>query len=171
MLRFRPTAIALLIGSVLTLSMRSGVPSDLNTDTVRRSFSEACLNADKRAAFHSLMKAHEPSQPLLTAYKGASLCMMAEQVMNPYSKWSYFQEGRDLIERAVKADPRDAEVRYIRFVIQWNTPDFIGYHDDMTADRRLIEAAIQKASHKSEWMRTFERLTQGQPHPTTAAKS
>lgn len=82
------------------------------------------------------------SDPVALAYKGCSRSMQAEYSFNPYSKWTSFSEGRDMIEQAVKRAPNEPEIRFIRLSIQLFAPQFLGYHENVNEDTRLVCRAL-----------------------------
>ncbi len=83
-------------------------------------------------------------EPAALAYQGAALAMKADYAVNPYKKWSYFNDGKDKIEEAVKRQPSNAEIRFLRLGIQLFTPSFLGYDEAIDEDVDLICAALKK---------------------------
>lgn len=73
-----------------------------------------------------------------TAFLGATTLLMAHHDLNPFSKLNYFQKGKDFIEEAVSMEPTNAEIRYLRFVNQSETPRILGYKDNLEEDLRMI---------------------------------
>ena len=78
---------------------------------------------------------------------------MAEVVSNPYTKLSYFNDGKKLIDQAIKMDPKNAELRYLRFMIQQNTPDFLNYSDDINADFEILKREFENTTTRTSWMK------------------
>ena len=105
-----------------------------------------------RETFHESMENMRSDSPLTKAYLGASKAMLAEIVSNPYSKYSYFVEGKELIESAVKLDPNDAEIRYVRFMIQSHTPAFLGYSNETKEDFNKIIEETGASQDSPSWI-------------------
>jgi hypothetical protein len=122
------------------------------TKTLSESFYKASMEMDFREPFHESMENMRSDSPLSKAYLGASKAMLAETVSNPYSKYSYFVEGKELIESAVKLDPNDPEIRYVRFMIQSHTPAFLGYSSETKEDFTKIIAEIGASQHSPTWI-------------------
>lgn len=59
---------------------------------------------------------------VLDAFEGAFLAMSATTTAWPPSKLSRALDGLSLLDRAVRADPRDPTVRYLRLVICHHVP-------------------------------------------------
>jgi hypothetical protein len=84
------------------------------------------------------MLAPYKNDPLLLGYSGCATMMMAKHVFGPFSKLSYFKEGRGMLEDAIKADEKSFELRFLRFTAQTNMPSFLGYHDSIEKDKTFI---------------------------------
>jgi len=126
--------------------------SDFEKKPLCSSFFEASKDESKRTEFHNFLDEIKSKESAQLAYLGAAKTLMAEIVSNPYSKYSYFKDGKELIERAVNSNPTNPEIRYVRFMIQLNTPDFLDYNDDLVTDFKIIKHSIENAIVKVEWM-------------------
>lgn len=60
------------------------------------------------------------------AYLGGLKAIWANHVFSPISKVNTFDEGKKNIEKAIKAEPDNVELRFIRLSIQKNAPGFLG---------------------------------------------
>lgn len=83
-----------------------------------------------------------PGSPLYLGYTGAAKMLMAKHAFNPLTKYNWFSEGRSLLEQAIQSDRSNPELRYIRLSIQINTPAFLGYKNEMAADRAFLQLAL-----------------------------
>lgn len=96
---------------------------------------------DKDAA-KKFLTALEPvdsnAAPVLEGYKGAAEMMRAKYAANPLTKFAAFKIGKGLIEHAIKRDSMGMELRFIRYSIQSNLPEMLGYRSSITADKMLI---------------------------------
>lgn len=98
------------------------------------------------------------------AYEGAFLCLKAEEVLSPFDKYAYFKEGTKLIDQAVKAEPESFHPRFIRYVIQYQTPAFLMYKDNLEEDAKFLrefyqnQAAIFSPAIQEEIKRVFKEL-------------
>lgn len=68
--------------------------------------------------------------------------MLAEYAFNPFTKFSTFKEGKNMIEKAIAQDPKNAEIRVLRLGVQLNAPSFLLYHSNIDADVELITNAL-----------------------------
>lgn len=86
--------------------------------------------------------------PLLICYKGAAEMMQAKYGFNPISKFKRFKRGKALIEYAVKKDPDDIAIRFLRFAIQTNLPAFLNYNDDINNDKIYLITHLKTMADK-----------------------
>ncbi|MFZ9955423.1 MAG: hypothetical protein ACO3E1_04795 [Flavobacteriales bacterium] len=93
--------------------------------------------------------ANEKSAVLL-GFKATATMLMAKHVVMPTSKFAYFNEGRALLEKAIKAMPYIIELRFLRFCVQCNTPSFLGYNDAMLGDKIMLIGYLQSEVSKSD---------------------
>lgn len=78
------------------------------------------------------------NDPLFLGYTGCATMMMAKHVFSPFSKLSYFNKGKVMLEEAIKADGKNFELRFLRFTAQTNMPSILGYHDSIEKDKKFI---------------------------------
>lgn len=71
-------------------------------------------------------------------YKAAMLLMKAKFAFFPFNKWSYFKNGLELLDSSIESDPKNIEMRYIRFLFQSEIPKLLGYHKNLQEDYNLI---------------------------------
>lgn len=128
----------------------------IDLQEIRTDFQKASLNASYRETFHDKI-CNEPSQSAtMLAYQGSAKAMMAEVAVNPYSKYSLFKTGAEMIDRAASQEPKNAEIRYLRFLIQSKSPSFLGYNDEIEDDFNVITQTIANSAKKETWMQHFE---------------
>ena len=89
---------------------------------------------------------NEKNNPLFLGYKSSATMMMARYVSNPFSKLSYFNKGKRMLEKAVNADRNNIELRSLRFLVQSNVPSFLGYDDEIDLDKNFIISNAHKVA-------------------------
>ncbi len=77
------------------------------------------------------------------AYLGAFQTIWAKHVINPFSKLKTFNKGKRNIDEAVKTDPNNAEIRFVRLSVQVNCPSFLGYSSKINEDKKMVQMGIQ----------------------------
>ena len=87
---------------------------------------------------------NEKNNPLLLGYKGGATMLMATHVVNPFSKLSYFKNGRIALEKAIQADKNNVELRFLRYTVQTNIPSFLGYSSHLEKDRIFLKESVNR---------------------------
>ncbi|MBI9042674.1 hypothetical protein [Lutibacter sp.] len=89
------------------------------------------------------------------AYKAAMLLMKAKFAFFPFNKWSYFKSGSELLDNSIANDPKNIEMRYVRFLFQSEIPKFLGYHKNIEEDYNLIITNIINSSLPLKFKKTM----------------
>jgi len=106
--------------------------------SVRSMFQKAASDETACKKLIHMLAPYSEKQPLLLGYKGSGTMMMAKHVFSPFSKLSYFKEGKQMLESAIKTDNKNFELRFLRFTAQTNVPSFLGYDSDIQKDKEFI---------------------------------
>ncbi|SEH84225.1 hypothetical protein SAMN02927937_01722 [Paenimyroides aquimaris] len=108
-------------------------------DTVRANYSKVV--SDKELCEKMIAELAEAKNNSAThlAYLGALLTIWANHVFNPISKLNTFKEGKKNIEQAIKKEPANVELRFIRLSVQKNAPSFLGYKSNINEDTEFIK--------------------------------
>jgi hypothetical protein len=93
---------------------------------------------DALSLYVSLKKYDLSKSPVLLAYRGACSAASAGAVSGVWDKLSYFNQGKDELEKAVRLDPQDPEIRFLRLATQLNAPSFLGYSGDVSTDKSFL---------------------------------
>jgi hypothetical protein len=137
--------------AVLMLVMASNMLKFNEPDvaTLRKLYYEAAENkAAVKKLSASLVKVSDHSEAILIGYKGAAEMMEAKYAFNPVTKLSKFNRGKNYLEKAIRKDTKDVELRFIRFSIQTNLPSFLGYNDHIKTDKNLLFNAVPSLTDK-----------------------
>lgn len=124
---------------LFVIAAQIGFSQGLNISQVRILYFS--MENDQSAALklYKLMDAEKQSTtPVLLAYKGASSAASAGQVDGVNIKFSYFRKGKTDLELAVKLDPKDPEIRFLRLATQTNAPGFLLYKSNITEDKKIV---------------------------------
>lgn len=105
----------------------------------RELYYKASVNKNDAELFSDfLASAPDLEKTLLSGYQGISYMIRANHSWNPYIKLSFFTKGKDLLDEAIKKDPSNLELRFLRFCVQTNAPVFLGYSGMIEQDKTLI---------------------------------
>jgi hypothetical protein len=97
------------------------------------------------------------------AFEGALLMRKAGLQSSPVQKLSLFKQGAQKLEAAIKAQPNNAEYRFLRLMIQENAPKILGYRDQLKQDGKMVttrlktldpatRAAVQRYAAQSKYL-------------------
>lgn len=130
--------------------------ADMREDFHKGMFSEDELN--------KIVSSKEYSNSILNiVYKGVCYTMLADYQFFPTSKLSYFNDGKALIEAAIKKEANNVELRYLRLLVQLNCPGFLGYGDDIEADLNYFNTNLHSYKVDEKWKKIFiENLIAGE---------
>lgn len=134
--------IILLINMLLFTGSYCQAQTDL-MQKVRTLYQKAATEEQACEQLIKLVEANNPKEdPLLLGYKGSATMMMANYVANPFAKLLSFNQGKKMLEQAVKADRNNVELRFLRYAAQKNAPSFLGYDEHIAADKAYLLGAI-----------------------------
>lgn len=114
----------------------------------------------------------EDFPPILLGYYGATETLIAKHAFNPFKKLSKLNDGLEKIAKAIKQNPDNLEIRFLRFSILHYIPGFLGFSKEREEDLKSIynlllmkdytqlEFSIQKGI--IEFMLESKRLNQAQ---------
>ncbi len=96
----------------------------------------------------------------LEAYRGAILMKMSGLQKNTSTKLKTFKSGKLLLESSISANPNNTEWRFLRFMVQENTPKVVKYRGNLVEDKseiinnfnafdKKLQSIIKKYAQKS----------------------
>ncbi|MEN2436649.1 hypothetical protein AAH994_14625 [Weeksellaceae bacterium A-14] len=130
--------------SLLLMSFQTNV-----LEEARNGYSKAV--SDKKLCKEMMQKLDHSSitSVLNFAYLGAFESIWAHHSINPVTKLSTFKAGKNKIEKAIKKEPRNAEIRYIRLSIQKKSPSFLGYKSNINEDMDFLKKNRSQITSKT----------------------
>lgn len=96
-------------------------------------------SADYCQTFYDITKEAKTKDTTSKAYFGIATMMLGKLYENPFTKLSYFNKGKVILEDAIEMDPSNAEIRFLRFVVQNQVPAILLYYQDKRSDKTLID--------------------------------
>jgi len=122
------------------LLMLTGI-SLAQPDNIRHSYLSA-RNAEGIANFLALSEKLNLYVPAEKGYRGVALAMYADIADGVSNKLDYFNRGKELLETAVKEQPGNAEIRFLRLTVQAEAPFMLGYSGMMNEDLEVVLKAF-----------------------------
>ena len=118
---------------------------------IRKKYFEAIGNERKIEKLLKELQNLENPSALLVAYRAACESMMAQFSWNPYTKLAQVNKSFDLFEKAIKGDFQHAEIRFLRFSVQHNVPDFLRKNREFEEDKDVLVENFEKADFDTEF--------------------
>ncbi|MFV0184016.1 hypothetical protein OBK16_12340 [Empedobacter falsenii] len=79
-------------------------------------------------------------------YLGGAQTINSKHVSNPLNKLKTFNKGKKNIEEAIRIEPENLELRFIRLLVQKNTPSFLNYYSKVEEDTQILSENRHKIS-------------------------
>src|SRR6186713_9732 len=92
--------------------------ADPQIKELRLLYQQAPLDKNKATELITKLNQKETTMAVWKGYKGAASMLMAKHVSSPYRKLTYFNNGKSLLEKAIKEEQNNIELRYLRYSIQ-----------------------------------------------------
>ena len=106
----------------------------------------------KELAF--INKYKKSSDPTVKAYVLAMQFKQLEYMYNPIKQMSLFGEYKDQLQTLAKTHHTNVHVRYIRLLIQEETPAFLDYKGDIAADKAFLRKALT-AKEDNDYLKKY----------------
>ncbi|WP_437919190.1 hypothetical protein [Sphingobacterium sp. LRF_L2] len=129
---------------VIFLGLFSLFAIDLHA--VRSQFEEAKNSKEATEKLYISLRDYKKNDPLLLAYKGASLTLKARYLSEREKKKEMVMQGIHLLENAVKTSPNQLEIRLIRLAVQEHSPKILKYKKNIDEDKHIILAKFEEQS-------------------------
>ncbi|MBK0378162.1 hypothetical protein [Mucilaginibacter segetis] len=86
---------------------------------------------------------------LIIGYIGTLEALKAKHTWNPYYKLKYLNDAEKSFQKAITEAPHNIEIRFMRYSVEHNVPNFLGYNKNLKADREEIIHQIDKRNYGS----------------------
>jgi hypothetical protein len=121
---------------VLFISMSLANP---NLVAYRKTLDQSLESKKVANAFYDQFKTVKISdEPVMIGFKAMSEFMLCKHLINPMSRLSHFNKGRELLEGAIKRDKMSAELLFFRLTTQSIVPSLLNYSDNIQEDKASL---------------------------------
>lgn len=116
-----------------------------NTAVFDRKAYYIAMGSDKLGEVQEMViKVEKVNIDTKNAFLGAILMKKAGLVGGISNKISTFKDGHAKLEAEIKKDPSNAELRFLRLMIQENAPHILNYYDKQEEDKQVIIRSYKK---------------------------
>lgn len=113
--------------------------NSVDLDVVRANYNKLVSNKELCEKIIAELTETKDNSATHMAYLGGVQTIWANHVFSPISKLNTFKEGKKNIEQAIKKEPDNVELRFIRLSVQKNAPSFLGYKSNINEDTEFIK--------------------------------
>jgi len=117
-------------------------------------------NAKTTVLRNNIESSKAAPQTVIMAYTGMYHMLAARDFVNPISKWNSFRKGKNLLDDAVEKDKNNPEIRLLRLSAQLSVPSFLGYNNNIEADKRVILNELRRVTDKDLQRRLIRFMTE-----------
>ena len=128
---------------ILFFALFTSEAQTLNLHDIRKNFNKGVKDETLCKNYLKELQT-KANTPLEKGYEAAFNMFMAKHSSNPFKKMGYFRDGKKMLELQIKSDPKNAELRFIRLSIQYHSPDFLGYKQNIQEDKDFLVANLFK---------------------------
>lgn len=139
---------------VLLMVLLAGYPAEEQLQQVRYDFHNI-TNGKELDRFIDFLESVSSEQAI--PYKASAIMQKAKYAVMPGSKLKYFNAGKKLLESYIKEHPENIEARYVRFIVQSQSPAFLGYRSEMDTDRQFVMEALAKSALPSDYKKLMQQ--------------
>jgi hypothetical protein len=106
-------------------------------------FYSAMASQNIDAINNELVVVQNASTPNKDAYEGTLLMTKAGLIKKIPDKISLFKAGRTKLARCIINDSTNAELRFLRLMVQENAPPIVNYKNDLEKDKVFIQRSFK----------------------------
>ena len=109
---------------------------------LRKTFHNAVLDPSFLPDFLDKLDEILETDAIQLAYKAASEALQAQQKWNPLEKLVHLKKFRKMMDEAVNMDIEEVEIRFLRFGIEYNIPQVLGFSPNLSEDKTMIMKSV-----------------------------
>ena len=115
--------------------------SQLNTDMseVRLLYIKSASDYKSCLKLDSITKQFSKEKfPILYSYNISSSLLSCNHIKNPIKKYAIFKQKSKDLDNIIIENPNSIEIRFLRYMIQSNAPQFLGYDTKIDSDYNFV---------------------------------
>lgn len=110
------------------------------------------FNVTNKSSFNKFLNATNEKKiannPIVKAYHGLAIMMQSNYILNPITKLTNFEKGKNILESLIMENSSNLELRFIRFCIQNKAPAFLGYNKNKIEDKKILLFELKNLKDK-----------------------
>lgn len=151
----------------------------MSPESLRAHYQQAVQDADAARYLWEALADYQGLQGIVVAYKASARALMARHAWNPYHKYGYVREALRLFGQAIRLEPQQLEIRFLRFAVLHYMPGFLYESEDLEEDKAVMkdqfahyrDAGLSHAQARTflEFYQESGRFSQDELNTLTAA--
>lgn len=134
----------LILYAFLLFGFVFGTAEVYRVSELRQFYHKATKDANTGEAFHKHMAQYDGREPVILGFKATSEAVMAKYAWSPYAKLKHLKNSSAIFEQAVKLDPDNAELRFLRYTVEYYVPRYLNLSNNVDEDRKIILNSLYK---------------------------
>lgn len=129
----------------------------IDLDIIRNDFNKGVKDEALCKEHYNTLRKYAKSD-VEKGYAATFQMFMAKHTGNPFKKMSYFNGGKGSLEKLIKSNPQEPELRFMRLCIQYHLPKYLGYRDSIEEDKDFMLENLYKMKDKETKALLFKYL-------------
>jgi hypothetical protein len=110
----------------------------LNRPQLREYFLESLKRRSALDSFTAILEKNTARTAPEECYLGICNAMQIQYLSGMWSKYKMLDKSRDHVNRSLAAAPQDAEIHFMRFMLEHNIPSFLGMSTHIREDIAFV---------------------------------
>ena len=144
---------------MILLGLILQTPNCSEISSVRQDFHEI---SSKKDLYNFIDKIDDLDCGIIPPFSASATMMTAKYQFLPTTKLKRFNDGKHQLEAYILEHPDDLEARYLRLLVQFNAPDFLGYNSHIEEDLTFVNEHLASTelpeSYKALIQKTIKNL-------------
>ena len=119
-----------------------------NLEKIRDIYFTEDINLSKYESLNTIIDLAELKNNTINAYLGANYLLYCNISKDVFEKFSYFEKGKEIIEQAIKLEPDNIEIKFLRYINQINPPWFLNYKQNIKDDYQFITSNLHNIKNQ-----------------------
>ncbi|MDP5172792.1 MAG: hypothetical protein NWR72_21315 [Bacteroidia bacterium] len=118
---------------------------DLSIDILRTRYQEAVQEEGAAKSLHDQLEPHSHLESgIHQAYRASAFALLGRYAWNPAKKLGFVEDANRVFRKAVRLDPQNPEIRFLRFAIQHHLPSFLNQSNELEEDKAVMLANLPR---------------------------
>lgn len=111
---------------------------------LRYAFEKAAKNEEICEQLEKHLNNYKGSDPVVHAFRAAIQGLSAKFAWSPYYKLKYIRTSAAIFAKVIKDDPKNAEIRFLRYSIEYYIPRYLNMSGHLQEDKAVfLESLFQ----------------------------